>query len=364
MFSDEPIFRLPPDAQLTLAITPLAEILDPFQEFLGVAELQKRTAGKIATQQAGGFTGPPRSLIYAVLDTGVDDQHRDLTDQILDAADFTNSISGHLDKSGHGSWCAGAIAARADDFGIRGIAYDAKLLCGKVLGDNGSGGERGISAGMKWAYERGADVFSLSLGGGRMSESLHAMFAEISQQVGKFIFCAAGNDSGPVNYPAAWKEVVAVGAIDGRGNLTQFTSRGPELDILAPGVEILSTVPGNRHATMSGTSMATPIAAAIGGLTYAAAVNAGRGSDFDSCEEMIAALRKTGRCNSGDACKYPVIDPRSLAKATDRITPIPPAPNPVPPVVNPAPVTGAPTKAIIYAGGRAFEFLGGREIKV
>lgn len=250
MFATDPVFRLPPDAVLTPSITPLAEVLDPFQEFLGVKSLQDKSAGEI-TLPAG-----TRPLRFAVLDTGVDDQHRDLQGQILDTADFTRSINGPRDVAGHGTWCAGAIAARADDFGIRGIAYKSQLLCGKVLGDNGSGNEAGIAAGMKWAYQKGADVFSLSLGGGQMSESLHKLFAEISQQTGKFIFCAAGNDGGPVNYPAKWSEVIAVGAIDASGKLTQFTSRGPELDILAPGVEILSTIPGGRHGTMTGTCIA------------------------------------------------------------------------------------------------------------
>lgn len=355
MFATDPVFRLPPDAVLTPSITPLAEVTDPFHEFLGVAELQKKSAGEILSGGATPTSGTMRPLRYAVLDTGVDDQHPDLMGQILDAADFTRSINGPRDVAGHGTWCAGAIAARADDFGIRGIAYKAKLLCGKVLGDNGSGNEASIAAGMKWAYQKGADVFSLSLGGGQMSESLHKLFAEISQQTGKFIFCAAGNDGGPVNYPAKWSEVIAVGAVDASGKLTQFTSRGGELDILAPGVEVLSTIPGNRHGTMTGTSMACPIAAAIGGLVFAAATNAGRAAEFDSTLEMILALRKSGRCDGGDVCKYPVIDPRSLAKHTDPLTPQTP---PVPP-----PVSGVPTRVLVFAGGRQFEFLGAKEVK-
>lgn len=343
MLANDPVFRLPPDVEMRLSITPLAEVTDPFHELIGVKSLQDKTAGLIGE----------RPLRYAVLDTGVDANHKDLADQILDTADFTRSAWGPDDRNGHGTWCAGAIAARADDFGIRGIAYKAKLLCGKVLGDNGSGNEQSIAAGMKWAYQKGADVFSLSLGGGQMSEGLHKIFTEISQQPGKFIFCAAGNDGGPVNYPAKWSEVIAVGAIDATGKLTEFTSRGPELDILAPGVEILSTMPGSRHGTMTGTSMACPIAAAIGGLVFAAATNAGRGAEFDSAIEMILALRKSGRCDGGDVCKYPVIDPRSLAKFTDPQTP------PVPP----APISGVPTRVLVFAGGKQFEFLGAREVK-
>lgn len=338
---DEPIYRLPPDWQLVPAATPLSEVVDPFQEYLGVAELQQKSAGLILL---GGQGGARRPLVYATLDTGIDSNHRDLAGQVLDSQDFSGSLWGPVDRVGHGTWVAGCIAAAANDFGIRGIAYEAKLLCPKVLSDNGSGTDSMISAGLRWAYLKGADVFSLSLGGGRMSESLHGLFREVSQQSGKFIFAAAGNDGGSVNYPAAWDDCCcAVGAVDGQGRLTQFTSRGRELDILAPGVDLLSTVPGNRHAKMTGTSMATPIAAAIGGLVFAEAVQTGRGGELDSILEMIDRLRNTGRQQGDD---YPLIDPRKLSREFE-----PPAPQP--PTQPPA--TG--DYVVTYIGGVARKFV-------
>jgi subtilisin len=330
---DEPIYRLPPDWQLSPAVTPLAEVVDPFQEFLGVADLQAKCSGWI-----GGAESRP--LVYAVLDTGVDDKHKDLAGQVLEAADFSGSIWGPADRNGHGTHCAGMIAAAANDFGVRGIAPRAKLLCAKVLGDNGSGTDRSIGRGLDWAFKKGADVFSLSLGGPRMSEGLHSLFREVSQQPGKFIFAAAGNDGGSVNYPAAWDEPAAVGAVDADGDLTPFTSRGPELDILAPGVSILSTVPGNRHATMTGTSMATPIAAAIGGLLYGYALQMGRGSELASTKQMVEVLRRSSR---DPAAQYPLIDPRRLAKAFE---------------AGPGPVTAPPVDHVmVYAGGRAWKYV-------
>ncbi len=306
----QPVFRLPPDWKVTPALTPLSEVVDPFQELLGVADLQKRNAG-IA------YRGTPqqRPVRFAVLDTGCDLNHNDLKSQLVDAADFTGSRFGPEDRNDHGTWCCGAIAAAANDFGVRGIAYEARLLSAKVLGDNGSGDDASIANGLRWAYVKGADVFSLSLGGGRMSESLRRMFLEVSQQPGKFIFCASGNDGGRVNYPAAWPETIAVGAVDKNGQLTKFTSRGPQLDILAPGVEILSTISGNKHGTMTGTSMATPIAAAIGGLVWAQATSSGNTERLDTKDEMIELLRSRGNCSGEVACQYPVIDPRMLATA-------------------------------------------------
>lgn len=332
----QPVFRLPPDWKVTPALTPLAEAVDPFQHLLGVSDLQNLNTGV-------AFKGTPqqRPVKFAVLDTGCDLNHHDLKSQLIDAADFTGSRFGPDDRNDHGTWCCGAIAAAANDFGVRGIAYDAKLLSAKVLGDNGSGTDTTIAQGLRWAYIKGADVFSLSLGGGRMSDSLHRMFIEVSQQPGKFIFCASGNDGGPVNYPAAWPETIAVGAVDKNGQLTRFTSRGQQLDILAPGVEILSTISGNKHGTMTGTSMATPIAAAVGGLIWAHATSSGNSEKLDTKSEMVQLLRSRGTCSGEVACKYPVIDPRQLATAF-----VPDAP----PVSNGGPID----EVTIYVDGVAY----------
>jgi subtilisin family serine protease len=251
--------------------------------------------------------------------------------------------NGHIVSN---TWVTGCVVAAANDVGVRGLAYQAKALVGKVLGDQGSGSDANIMRGLGWAYQKGADIYSLSLGGPAMSEQLHSLFREVSQQKGKFIFCASGNDAGPVNFPSAWAEVISVGAVDQTGHLTPFTSRGPELDILAPGVELLSTIPGNRYGTLTGTSMATPIAAGIGGLIYAEAVNSGRGSELDSLDKMLMLLRKTGR--SIDGSTYPLIDPRTLA--TQFVT----QPNPL---VTPLAAGQGPDKVVVlYANGDAFMF--------
>ncbi len=311
----DPIYRLPPDWSISECTTPLSEVLDWSANFLGLPELWKLTAGSIK--------GEPVKV--AVLDTGVDDAHPDLDGQILDVADFTGSRFGHKDLVAHGTHCAGAIAAKANDVGVRGVAYESRLLCAKVLGDNGAGNDQSIGQGMKWAFDHGARFFSLSLGGGRMSEWLHKLFAEIAQS-GAFIFCAAGNDGGPVNYPAAWNEVVAVGAVDKDGNLTNFTSRGPELDILAPGFKVLSTIPGGKYGEMTGTSMATPLACGVGVLAYAA--HASRSAPIGNVAEMITLLKRT----SVPKGQYGLIDPRRLASEAEvkPDVPGPVAPIPVP----------------------------------
>ncbi len=325
----EGVYRLPPDWTLEAASLPLSELVEPYKELAGVPQLQAQTDGS--------------GEIVAILDTGVDAKHVDIAPNLLDAKDFTNSLHGPEDKVGHGSWCTSAIVAAANDAGIRGIAYGAKALHAKVLGDNGSGNDSTIRAGLDWAFKKGAKIFSLSLGGPSMSQWLHDLFREVSRTPGCFVFCAAGNDGGAVNYPAAWPENIAVGAVDAAGKLTQFSSRGDELDILAPGVQLIGAVPGG-YARMTGTSMATPLAAGIGTLLTSAFKKVNAGDQVDTLYELLHLLVDTGK-QSGN---WRIVDPRRLSE----VIPLPPAPPtttlppvtttpppvvPVPPVLPPSP---------------------------
>lgn len=288
-------YRIPPDFKLKRLNGPrvLAEKIDWSHKFLGTDSLTNR----------GTVGGEP--LKVCVLDTGLG-EHKDLEGAIYDAKDFTRSRSGVRDIHGHSTWCLGFIGARANEIGVRGIVPECQLLVGKVLGDDGSGGDRDIAAGLEWGASKGADVFSLSLGGGKMGEDIHGLIQELSQQ-GKLVFAAAGNDGGPVNWPAAFAECVAVGAVDQAGKLTKFSSRGPELDILAPGYEMLSLSPDGGYATMSGTSMATPCAAAIATSILGSYLYAGNREVRDP-QRMTNLLRESGT-NVG---KYKLINPRKL----------------------------------------------------
>lgn len=291
-------YRLPGDVKINRlgSIRALKERIDWSHAFLGTDALTNR----------GTVQGKP--LRICVLDTGCDPWHPDLKDAIVAAKDFTRSTSGVSDLNGHGTWCAGFIGARANSIGVRGIVPECELLIGKVLGDNGSGDERGIAAGIEWGYSQGADLFSLSLGGPRMSESLYRLIRELEKH-GKLLFAAAGNDAGPVNFPAAWAEVIAVGAVDRKGRLTDFTSRGPELDILAPGFEMESLAPGGGYATMSGTSMATPCAVAVSAAVIGACEDAGQVS-----LRSAAALTNKLQAQGTTVGKYKLINPRNLVQ--------------------------------------------------
>lgn len=253
-----------------------------------------------------------RGIVVAVLDTGCDAAHPDLKGQIVAQRDFTNS--GTDDRNGHGTHCAGVIAAADNSVGVIGVAPESKLLIGKVLGNDGSGASSWIAAGIRWATNNKAHVISMSLGSSRPDAGTHAAIKE-AVQAGVIVVAAAGNSGpGTINYPGAYPEVISVGAIDATGRIANFSSQNREVDVAAPGVNILSSVPGGRWARMSGTSMATPLVAGVVALIQSARLSAGR--ELLTAEEVLKLL-KSSSVDAGTAGRDPaygwgIVDPRLL----------------------------------------------------
>jgi subtilisin family serine protease len=252
-----PLYRLPPyRVEATFSAQSLTEIIDWGLTLLHVPDHWKRTAGQ--------------NVRVAILDTGIDESHPDLADAIDDARDFTGSRFGPADRAGHGTHVAGIVAARKNNRGVIGVAPQSRLLVAKVLGDDGIGPSSAVAAGIDWACDHGAAVISMSLGSPRPDPNL---LAAIKRATGKglFVIAAAGNSGRPlsVDYPARWRETIAVAAIDRNGRLTRFSSRGPEVDIAAPGQDVLSTYAGGSYAKLSGTSMAAPFVTGVVALLVA-----------------------------------------------------------------------------------------------
>ncbi|PFG41722.1 subtilisin family serine protease [Isoptericola jiangsuensis] len=227
------------------------------------------------TAWAEGLTG--EGVDVAVLDTGIDLTHPDIAGQVTASADFTDSGS-VTDVHGHGTHVAATIAGTgAGAPGLRtGVAPDADLLIGRVLGSDGYGSDSGVIAGMTWAVDQGADVVNMSLGGGASdgSDPVSVALDELAAESGTLFVVAAGN-SGPgistVTAPAVADRALAVAAVDSAGTVAAFSSRGPRIgggikpEIAAPGVFITAARAagtGNGadplYSTMSGTSMASP----------------------------------------------------------------------------------------------------------
>ena len=235
---------------------------DPkFGELWGLTKIQ-------APQAWDTTTGSPDVLV-AVVDTGVDYNHPDLKGQVVKGPDFGNNDNDPMDDQGHGTHVAGTIAALGDNgTGVVGVAYHTKILAIKVLGSDGSGDMAGIAKGILKAQEMGAKVINLSLGG---EQDARTVRDAIDQVTAKGVLCvvAAGNENTTRNtYPAAYPNVLSVGASDTRDARASFSNYGTYVDIAAPGTGILSSTEKD-YKKHDGTSMASPHAAGVAALLVA-----------------------------------------------------------------------------------------------
>jgi len=234
-------------------------------------------------------------VIVAVLDTGIDAYHPDLSNSILDGYDFINSEADTFDGNGHGTHVAGIIGAVGTDAdGYTGIAPGVKLLPVQVLDENGSGDTQLLVDAIGYAVNAGADIINMSLGSPAYSRAVHEAIIDATE-AGVLVIAASGNESNHwlpgeaaqlgeqegledlrygmlTGYPALLDEVVSVGAIaqleDGSYAIADFSNPG-RVDFVAPGVRIYSTLPGGNHGYQSGTSQAAPIAAGYAALLKA-----------------------------------------------------------------------------------------------
>lgn len=203
---------------------------------------------------AGTGTG----VKVAVIDTGIDLGHPDLKANIKGGYNAINSRKSAKDDNGHGTHVAGTIAALNNSIGVVGVAPSASLYSVKVLGANGSGYLSDVIEGIQWSATNGMRVANVSLGSSADSQAMHDAVIQ-AKAAGLTIVAAAGNDyGGPVIYPAAYAEVIAVSATDQNNNLAGFSNYGSPVDLGDPGVNVYSTYKGGAYATLSGTSMATP----------------------------------------------------------------------------------------------------------
>lgn len=211
-------------------------------------------------------TGSPNVTI-AILDTGVDLTHPDLSSKLVPGYDILNNDNDPSDDHGHGTHVAGIAAAVTDNHtGVAGASWGAQIMPVKVLNSSGSGTYANLAAGIVWAADHGAQIINLSLGGSFRSPILEdAVNYAYSQGVVQV--AAAGNSGiGSVLYPGSYAHVVAVGATDANNDRAGFSNYGPELELVAPGVSIYSTSIGSVYGNRSGTSMAAPLVSGLAAI--------------------------------------------------------------------------------------------------
>lgn len=238
------------------------------------------------------------NIVIAVLDTGVDLDHPDLAGSLVPGYDYVNNDDTPADDRGHGTHVAGIAAATSNNgSGIAGVAGGAKIMPLKVLNEEGLGESSDVIEAIYDAVENGADLINLSLGIDSYSKLLEDA-VNYAYDHGVLVVAASGNESNhwvgnvkgnlnypddskhseaytnPVAYPAALPAALAVGALDYYPEtgfiVADFSNIGPELDVVAPGVDIYSTYTNDAYAFDSGTSMATPFVTGLAARILAA----------------------------------------------------------------------------------------------
>lgn len=206
-----------------------------------------------------GLTG--KNVKIAVIDSGIS-PHDDLS--ISGGYSAVSYTSSYKDDNGHGTHVAGIIGAKHNGYGIDGIAPEAQIYAVKALDQNGSGDLQGLLKGIDWSIANGMDIVNMSLGTSSDSQILHDAMDKAYEK-GVLLVAASGNEGNgkPVNYPAAYSSVVAVSATNQHNQLATFSTTGNQVEFSAPGTDITSTYLHQYYATGSGTSQATPHAAAM-----------------------------------------------------------------------------------------------------
>lgn len=221
----------------------------------------------IQAPSAWEVTQGTEDVLIAVVDTGVDLDHPDLSGKLLRGYDFVQRDSTPDDRNGHGTHVAGIAAALTNNRrGVAGIAPRVKILPVRVLDADGDGSLDQVANGIIYAANQGAKVMNLSLGAPYDAYTLRRAI-EYAWSRGCIIVAAAGNDgSNTPNYPAAYPSVISVASVDQNDRKSQFSNYGLSVDVAAPGSDILSTYHNGYYAYLSGTSMAAPHVAGLAGL--------------------------------------------------------------------------------------------------
>jgi subtilisin len=211
------------------------------------------------------YIGAPRQwkkgrgggIKIAVVDTGINRNHPDLRERVQGGIHIVKRSFGNPETRGHGTHVAGIIAASLNDWGIAGVAPDVAIYDVRAFAQDGTAYLSDIIKGIEWSIRNKMDIINMSFGTPQYSKALHQAI-KAAHRTGIVLVASAGNNGGAVEYPARFPEVIAVGAVDEKGKLADFSARGPGLDVTAPGVNIKSTWFGNGFHVLSGTSMAAP----------------------------------------------------------------------------------------------------------
>lgn len=316
-FGDEPLVSIPP------------VIVSPFT----ISEITAAPE-QIALRNLEAIwpiSGAGEGVKIAYIDTGVDPDHPEFANCLLDAKDFTKSRSGIMDKSGHGGHVGSLLA------GVQcGGSPKAKLISLKALNDEGWGQSNWIADAIYAAIDYGVHLINMSLGSSQPSAAIYkALLEAIKHNI--IIFAATGNDGASRNsYPADFNDVaVGVAAIDFTGNIAQFSNRGQGTDICDYGYQVPGAKSGTKgFVRQSGTSMATPVATSMAAnrLSYEARYNLPVPTTLTQRYELFQSVCKDlGRQGRDPEYGWGQIDEvKAFGKPPAQVDPKPEDPKPQP----------------------------------
>lgn len=262
------------------------------------AEYEWNLAAVHATPEELSQYAVDESVIkVAVLDSGICVIEDIEVEEYVNLAPREEEIPAYFtDETGHGTAVAGVIAAKNDAEGIVGIAPNASVYSVRVFDQVNEAPLSRIIEGIYWAVDHDIDILNMSFGTSVNSQALHLAIQD-ADEAGILMVAAAGNN-GQVEYPAAYNEVVAVGAVDYTGNRAPFSAVGESLELMAPGVCVLSDSFYGGVMAVDGTSVAAPHVAGAAALLWAK--NPAKSSDF--IRQLLNA--SANRSQGADAREY------------------------------------------------------------
>lgn len=277
---------LPEQAVEALLESPAVEYVEPDQEVYAMEQVVEQSTGqdvpwgvdRVFGDEVYPFgtwnTTTGANIGVAVLDTGIDEEHEDLP-TLSGGTTTVDSTHWGSDVDGHGTHVAGTIAALDNEIGVVGVSPGVDLYAVKVLDDFGSGYESDVIKGIEWAVSSNIPIINMSLGGPGASDAFRDA-CNAAYDEGHLLVAAAGNEKEgvvEVTYPARYESVIAVAASNEEDELADFSLTGPEVELIAPGHWVMSTLPNDKYGKLDGTSMAAPHVSAVAALAWS--VNTG-----------------------------------------------------------------------------------------
>jgi hypothetical protein len=258
--------------------------------------------------EATGLTGA--GITVCVIDSGIDISNPDFNTSTYAGVSLVSGDTWNTDTNGHGTHISGIVAASNNDIGVVGAAPGATIYMVDVFGQNGFSYASALVDAAYKCRDAGAKVISMSLGGPQYSDQENSLFTELYNFNGILSVAAAGNDGNSgYGFPASYDNVLSVGAIDETKTLASFSNFNDRVDLVAPGVDVLSTLPSDSceictqtgqftYGYVSGTSQATPYVSGIAALLWSYNPNLGVEMIYNALLNSAEDLGTTGRDNS------------------------------------------------------------------